>query len=497
MYHNAPLACQDTDDVYIHFRVAIPSGLSTFTLKVPHRYLEDARRRFFFSQMHLVPDYYSLDAEKLKLDADPNMDQPLTRTFQAKLYYRDNKVIYGSEYVNSLTLTKTTDLIEAINRHFENEKPNFAHTTPFFIDWVDINLMKKRTDNIEDIVTNGSDMYYGGAFDSDQYGNALPASARTIQGVNNFVIPWSSTTGQDIFNKRIRLRIWLAPYTKAVFSNIQVFVDDLGFSQEQMGRAVANQIHLTNNKPNWIPIQTAKEAPKEVFTKREFKLRAWATGPYHHTKIKPITMLQREWLDDTKLTKAVSETVEEFSMALNTIFTFTFNKSEKRYVVTFPDTDQVIVHLTCDPEFAHRIGMGYESHLAKNMKAEPQKSRLDNTQDAARRAVAVVFDTGPIACVLDEMSSNTTSQAVDQIMTSLYPTVSGTLSMPAAVCQCSLTSASSRAVSLGVNRYTGTATSDITFRLLRIYDDQKLSNFSWLSDGYIYGVLQGTCLPLR
>lgn len=492
--HRDRVSCRDTEDVYIHFRIAILSGASTFTIKVPHRYLEDARRRFFFSQMHLVPNFYSLDAEKLALDADPAIDLPVTRSFQAKMFYRDNKIIYGNEYVNSTTLTKTVDLLDAINQHFENQKPDFAHATPLFFDWVDIALMTKPTDDIGDIVSKASDMYYGGAFDPDQYSNVLPPSARLIQGVNNFTMPWSSTTGRDIFNKRIRLRLWLAPNTKAVFSNTQIFVEDLGFTQSQLGRSIANQFHLANNKSLWLPVAVAKEAPKEQFTKREFKLRAWMTGPYLHTKIKTITMTQREWLDDTKLTQAVSQAVHEFSLSLNTVFSFSFDKVGKRYSVTFPNTDLVTLHLTCDPEFSHRIGMGYENLLIKGMKAEQQKDRMDHTQDAAKRAASVVFDTGPIACVLDEMSSNTTSQSIDQIMTSLYPTASGTLSMPAAVCQCSLTSVASRSVSLSANRYSASALSPVTFRLLRIYDDQKLTNFHWICDGYIYGVLQGTCV---
>jgi len=410
------------------------------------------------------------------------------------MYFRDNKLIYGPEYSNSLTLNKTARLIEAINTHFENEKSNFAHATPFFIDWVDTNLMKKREDDIATIVSRASDMYYGGTFDENQYGDVLPPSARTIPGVNNFLMPWSATTGQDFFNKRIRLRLWLGPYCKAVFSNTQIFTDDLGFEPSQMGRAVANQIHINNNKPSWSPVAVAKEAPKEQFTKRDFKLRLWITAPYLHTKIKPVTMTKREWLNDAKLTEAVAKVIEEFSWSLNTKLVFSFNQAEKRYVVTFPDSDLIQIHLTCDPEFAHRIGMGYEPILVKNMKADPQKNRMDHAQDAAKRSAAVVFDTGPLACVLDEMSSNTTSQSVDQIMTSLYPTASGTVSMPTA-CHCN--SGASRAVMLSVNRYSGSSTSSITFRLLRIYDDQTLANFAWTCDSYIYGVLQGTCLLTR
>lgn len=492
---HAVAAYHETDSVHHHFRVPIPRGQSTFTLNLPHRYLQDACRRFFFGEIKLVPNFYSLDAERLKLDADPAMDLPLTRTFQAKIFFVDAKLVYGSEYVNSTALTKTEDLVGAINGHFESQKPEYVVSTPFFIDWVDTSLMKKRIDNnIEETVAAGSEMYYGSAFDRDQFGNALPASARNMVGVNNFVMPRMATTGADIFNKRIRLRLWMGPYTKAVFSNIQIFVEDLGFEVEQMGRGFGNQIHLSNNRSVWFPVAVAKGPPNETFTKREFKLRIWAIGPLQLVKPRSVTLLGREWLDDVELTKAVSAAIGELSTASNFKFSFSFNTTNKTYILTFPQTDLFNIHLLCQPEFAQRIGMGYEAFLTKTHKAEKQKDRMEHSQEANKRAAAVVFDTGPIACVLDDMSSNTTSQSLDQIMTSLYPTSDGTLSMPPFTFW---SSPFSRSVSLGVNRYTGSATSQVTFRLLRIYDDQKLSNFSWLCDGYVFGVLQGVCFPSR
>ena len=33
----------------------------------------------------------------------------------------------------------------------------------------------------------------------------------------------------------------------------------------------------------------------------------------------------------------------------------------------------------------------------------------------------------------------------------------------------------------------------VTFRLLRIYEDQSISDFAWKCKAYVYGVLQGTC----
>ena len=106
----------------------------------------------------------------------------------------------------------------------------------------------------------------------------------------------------------------------------------------------------------------------------------------------------------------------------------------------------------------------------------------------------MVFDTGPIVATLDHVSSNTTSGSLYQTMAALYPRSQGTLSMPMIVCQCAtMTSSTVGADQLMVNTYTGATTVPVTFRLLRIYDDQSITDFAWNCNALIYGVFQGTC----
>ena len=62
------------------------------------------------------------------------------------------------------------------------------------------------------------------------------------------------------------------------------------------------------------------------------------------------------------------------------------------------------------------------------------------------------------------------------------------------VCQCAtMTSSTVGADQLMVNTYTGATTVPVTFRLLRIYDDQSITDFAWNCNALIYGVFQGTC----
>jgi hypothetical protein len=78
---------------------------------------------------------------------------------------------------------------------------------------------------------------------------------------------------------------------------------------------------------------------------------------------------------------------------------------------------------------------------------------------------------------------------MDQTMAALYPHHSGILAMPSpSVCSCNanLTTIHPLTQSLA-------ARVPITFRLLRIYEDESISDFQWKCNAYVYGVLQGTC----
>lgn len=120
------------------------------------------------------------------------------------------------------------------------------------------------------------------------------------------------------------------------------------------------------------------------------------------------------------------------------------------------------------------------------MQSLPQKEAEDGIVQAQRKALALVYDTGPIVCTLDQVASNTTSGTEDQFMAVLYPDVSGILSMPQSTCSCK-----ANAVHLQVLTQSNAALVPITFRLLRIYDNEKSANFQWKNDAYVYGVLQG------
>ena len=63
---------------------------------------------------------------------------------QVKINHGDPKTIYSKDpFVNSTATVKTVDAIQAINAYFQDKKPEFAYTSPLFIDWVDITQANK------------------------------------------------------------------------------------------------------------------------------------------------------------------------------------------------------------------------------------------------------------------------------------------------------------------------------------------------------------------
>lgn len=486
-------------DVSTHFRINVPSGQSKFTVQVPQAFIQEVPRRFFFQELHLVPEYFSLEVEKLKLDADPQLDSMLERQVQMKIDYHDPKTAYGATYEHGAVAMNTDDFLKKLNRHFEKEKPSWVQTTPFFIDWIDETLQKANPP--AQYVPLQCTVYYGEVYNEEKHFNALPSSAQELEGVNNYLPPVGGSMDINLtYLSRIRLRLWLAPYTRAVFSNTNLFVQELAFKEEDLGVAVKNQVHLVNDRPYWSSRIVAAGAPRLELSKLNFKLTIQASDTPIISRIKHVSLKGREWLDNAKLTSTLTQAFRQAARFTNTTFALIYDSANSVYKFNFPEAgSNVTISIQCDPEFAHRLGFGYETSIVRGMTATAQKDRY-SSEDALKRALAVVYDTGPIVCQYDSVSSNTTSGLTDKTVAALYPTASGMLSMPSGGCSWA------RAFGLSttdtfpivVNTQSTAARANVTFHLKRIYDNQSISDFAWSCDAYVYGELKGSsCLPHR
>lgn len=468
------------EEVATPFRIVVPAGESTFDIHVPKHYLTNDRR-FYFKHLRLVPDFYNKQADQLGLDTDPNMNTIIDYPVQVKLQYNDASTFYGPTYKNSSTINSTLDAIERINDHFETNKPEASYATPFFIDWTDVVQEKTTTPNR--YVPKEAIHYYDEEFDAILHGDRLPTSVQGMDDVNNFLPPIESITSPLLY-ENIRLRLWMGPYTRAVFSSLQPFVDDWGFTEEQFGRPYKLQYTLINKTHTWRPVLTAAKSPKRNFTKVDFRVTVAPWNPLMVNKQRVTSLSKRDWNDNAKVTHYLKHLFQNVSNHTNTIFSFGFDENEKRFYFDLPTSEKFAVTIVCTPEFALRLGYSRTQFIVRGMEAKPQKDKL-SVVDAQTKAMSVVYDTGPIICTLDNISSNTTSGADDQFMAALYPKLPGELCMPE--------SGTSHSVHLCILRQSTAAFVPITFRLLRIYDNEKSSNLVWNHDAYVYGTFSGFC----
>ena len=477
----------DTAEVSTHFRIPVDIGQSTFTVRVPRHHL-DGQRKFFFSQINVVPDYFSQEASKQELDADPDADQPMEVDVSVKIRFEDNKKTFAPDvYTNAAANAKLTDAIEAINNYYETHKPSFAHASPCFFDWVDV--MAAQTQEIDDYVPAMAPIYYNKNFDSVEHLDYLPRSVRNVPGANNYKPPIGTFVSASAFAERIRLRFWMAPFTRVVFSSKDPVGSDFGFLESQLGtwNSQYKQFILVNNNPYYAPVMIAKLAPNIKLGRPVFRMGVVPYLPFIEGALRKFQIVKKDFYDNIKLFEALQEYFKQTSLATNTIFSISYDVANKKFVFNFPDSDRVMIKIKCEPDFAHRLGFGHIATITKGMQAVSQDDP-SNIFDAKKKALTVVYDTGPILCTLDQMSSNTTSGALDQYMAALYPHESGILSMPQSLCSCSANLTTIHPLTQASAAYV-----PVTFRLLRIYEDQSISDFVWKCKAYVYGVLQGTC----
>jgi hypothetical protein len=105
--------------------------------------------------------------------------------------------------------------------------------------------------------------------------------------------------------------------------------------------------------------------------------------------------------------------------------------------------------------------------------------------DTFKKCTALCFDTSIVLCTLDQLSSNTTSGALDFYMASLFPRLSGVMELD----RCGQNVPPQ--VILTPSSGSSSATVPFKFRLLRFYNNQENCAFAWNDGAWIYGMLRG------
>jgi len=253
-------------EVYVSFKTRIPAGSCKFVVKVPKL---NTDRHFFFSSLFLTPDFYSLEAEKENLDDPDVLNTPISYKLQLKTVYTLSNALHPAEFWFPKSYTKHSELLDKTNNFFEVKKPSVCPHLGCFYDWTDLRYQEEEGETWDEFVRKMALVYYNVPFDESKHFNALPPSARSIPGANNYLFP-TELNRENL--EHLRIRLFLAPNINATISTVGQ-MKSLGFTKEQLAKKQYNRVVMESyNAPGYSIIEA--EGPMlEIFNnKNQFKL---------------------------------------------------------------------------------------------------------------------------------------------------------------------------------------------------------------------------------
>jgi hypothetical protein len=229
------------------FQTYLSAGKHKFKISIPKPFLtasfrnQEAKRKFYFSNLRLVPDFYNRDAYLYKFDTAEDLNLKLNYDFG--LFYAVENDMYPDELdFHKQDTPGIHTLLNELNRWSVTIKPTSVLKPPFVMDWVDLEVfeeMSRRVDlntreseYLREFVDANADDYYGEELSDDQHADRLPASLKDIPHVNTFLFPTAVGGENSNVLEKLRVRIAVAPNTKVSFSSKRM-MQTLGFTVEQ------------------------------------------------------------------------------------------------------------------------------------------------------------------------------------------------------------------------------------------------------------------------
>jgi hypothetical protein len=469
--------------VYVPFKKRIPAGDSQFTVDVPQIYTD---RDFYFSSLVLLPDFYSLEALSENLEEDQVSETPIDYEISFKVSYKRTPPFFPDIFTPSRDVSTTIQLAKAANKFFELHKPGAATRTGCFFDWTDLRFNGDVESWDNWVQHKMALVYYNEPYDEAKHFNALPVSARTVAGANNYLMP-TSMTEETLAN--FRFRLVLAPNTDAYFSTNGPLLN-MGFRDSQIGQRTAkNKFKIRNPENSTFHFLTARSEPTETLDKStifKFNLDLYSNDYISDSAV--ISITKKDSLKNEKYLKILKDAMEVFSYESNVKIDATYNETEKTFSFALP-VDRAInfATLLVPKELAERLGFDFVNDITyENKKGKPVSEDIDvkNTEEKAR---ALGYDTGVIIVSNANIRSNTTAGINEEFMCSLYPTATGTFEIT------HLESCFKPATTKLPHFYTSsTGTVPAVFKLSRYLDNSQLVELDWKNGAFVSGLLRGS-----
>ena len=467
MYHRLPLR-DFAQPVYRNFKENVPVGGSSFKVSVPRSYTtvrlpngETLQRQFRFTELNVTPGFFSQRALVIGVDGDGTVEPAETDlTLRFALGFTCTESLYFSERANGLLVESPfdqlnremtlQDFVSGLNAHFAALTPVGFRRPPVFFDWVDLSWYRTQGQpdeaqqvdhNSADQVGDGldvgelalSELYYGvEEGDLGPFFNALPASARRLTGVNNYLLPTTlETEDPDELLNNVRIRIHVAPNVTASFSS-ETQLRVLGFTPEHVGgRGLKKRFHLKNRAlqgSDYIvltgslpPLVLLKATTGRVFCKSAKNVHVfdWET----------VTFPAGAFTENARVHAAVRAAMDPALERAGLRFPqLRFDAVTEKFRFEHPPNDRLSLFLECDDRLSERLGYGPVGRITRFLLNSVVRDGT-SAVDAESLSKALAFDAGMCLVTLDEASGNDTFGVTEFVMTTLWPTSSGTFRM--------------------------------------------------------------------
>jgi len=460
--------------VQVPFRQKIPPGSSEFDIGVPEEWMQDYE--FYFSNIHLVPDYFSKLAASYKMDPDLELKLEHRFNLKVRVVYETAKSAATKEAAFTLSPNTTYSLRKVVamfNQHFYANKLKGQRFAPVFLDWSTI-----ATDNPNGMVEEDPEFHYPDEeFNADSHSDGLPdPEIRRKPWANKYRLPADARLDHYV------LRLCVAPLTALHMSNLET-LEKLGFRKSHLGTSVAHkQNRLRNDSEEWRIIEAHNSPDLMTFQlKHALKMTAQPCDPVAVLERDPVVLAIRDWDDTTQVCESVNRALRSVSDVLNLDIKLTFNLEEHKFHFTFPELFDVT--LETDPELVLRLGYPAGNTMDRRQPVAERDSTI-KVVDAQLLAQSLVMDTGNVNVYLTDAPSNTVKGDAGYLMADLYPDPQGLLKPASWSCPQAATQITSRVK-------TAERTVQLRFRLGRVYEFGKMDRFEWRTAAYVFGTLAG------
>ena len=383
------------DKKKILFKTYVPPGSSSFHVIVT---AASPVTKCKFSNLIVIPDYYSRKAAALDLDSPEAEGEMSTTDFHLTYQFLDDFYSVESKYVLTDTIQSVGKWLKDFNTHFDSVKPSGTLYPPIFFDWIhtDLGIEVEGLFGVRERLTAAT---------------LLPSSL-SQSGLNPYLLP------SNVEMENVRLRIHIAPNVKMSFST-DGHLKGLGFSSVQIGkRRSLNQFIWENPTLEYITLEAESSPQSTPIIANIGKVMLSPSRDLITSANRTLSMTRKDFGDNRILSETLQKVLKEIAIFTNIEVKLEY--ADGSFQFEFPANPNLRVAIHCEPQLAIRMGYGMVYQIHRNsIHKLPNQEALK--ADAGTMAETLVKDTAILAV---RQSNNVNSEVAH-----LFPTQSGTMAL--------------------------------------------------------------------